>query len=260
MFRYRKLYADVVTQDGSVCVGYVSWLSFWGYELRSAGFEWYPSAGQRRVERAQGPAEVQHAGGEVRLRFTTMSGPFTLALQGAALEREAAPLTPHLTWRVLTTNARAAARGLGGTADVEGTGYADLVEMTRPPRALGLASIEWGRGHVADESFVFTQACFRDGRVFRSALSDGVPSNLLELQREGFADLDVRVGGSSITLQNQRVLHSGSALDAARFPVRAERVLARLCSGRVRETRWLARATFSSGASTLALHEKVLLG
>lgn len=262
MFRYRKLYADLVTADGSVCVGYASWLNVFGHEQCSAGFELYSSQGERRVMRARGPVRTEQADDKVRVSFATEAGPFSLELQGAPTQRHAAPLrlTAALTWRVLLGSARARAQGVGAAPELDGRGYADLVEMTRPPRSLGLRSIEWGRGHVAEESFVFTRAQFRDGSAFCSALRDGRASSELELSRAGDGGLDVLLPGGAIKLQNRRVLHSGSALDAARFPARGERVLARLCAGRVEETRWLAEASFPSGAAALALHEHVLLG
>jgi hypothetical protein len=262
LFRYRKLYTDLVTDQGTVCVGYASWLSFLGYELCSAGFELYPSDGERRVVRARGPVSVVRGDDHVRLSFDTHAGPFSIALQGSSTQRHPAPLslTGALTWRVLLTNARACVQGPESDHERSGSGYADLVEMTRPPRSLGLSRLEWGRGHAAHESFVFTQARFRDGRVFRSALRDGAPVTELELSRAGQGDLAVRLPGGAISLHDRRVLHRGSALDSARFPARTERALARLCAGRVEETRWLAQATFPSGACALALHERVQLG
>lgn len=262
MFRYRKLYTDVVTPAGSVCVGYATWLHLLGYELRSAGYEWYPAAGERRVFRARGPAKVDLGEGDVRLRFTTAGGAFSLNLQARVEQRqgEAQRLTSHLSWRVLASGAPARARGVSGEGEVLGTGYADYVEMTRPPRALGLRSVEWGRGYAGEESFVFTQARFGDGRVFASALGDGQASSQLELLGSGSGDLDLRLDQGRITLRNQRVLHEGSALDSARFPRLPERALARLCSGPIHEMRWLARASFPSGATALALHERVRLG
>jgi hypothetical protein len=262
MFRYRKLYTDLVTDQGSVCVGYASWLSVFGYELCSAGFELYPSQGERCVVRARGPVSVVRRDDQLSLSFDTDKGAFSIALQGAPACGHTAPLSLSgaLTWQVLLTNARAHALGAGDACELHGTGYADLVEMTRPPRSLGLSRVEWGRGHAGGESFVFTQASFRDGRIFQSALRDGTSVTELELTRAGKGDLDVLLAGEAISLHDRRVLHRGSALDSARFPARGERALARLCSGPVEETRWLAQATFPSGASALALHEHVRLG
>lgn len=261
MFRYRKLYVDLVTDQGAVCVGYVSWLGFLGYERCSAGFELYPSGGGRRVVRARGPVRVHRGDDHVGLSFGTIAGHFSLALQGTPAQRHASPLrlSGALTWQVLLTNARACAHDPGDGAELNGSGYADLVEMTTPPRSLGLTRIEWGRGHTANESFVFTQATFRNGAVFRSALRDGVPVSELALSGAGQTELQLLLPDGPIGLRNRRVLHSGSALDAARFPALPERILSRLCAGRVEETRWLAQATFPSGASALALHERVRL-
>ncbi|HEY6080502.1 MAG TPA: hypothetical protein VIW29_16930 [Polyangiaceae bacterium] len=264
MFRYRKLYTDVVTPSGSVCVGYASWLRCLGYELCSAGYEWYPAGGERRVVRARGKAQVDIGRGEVQLRFQTAGEAFSLTLraQSEHVEADVQQLTKHLSWQVLLGHARGRAQGVGGEGELLGAGYADYVEMTRPPRALGLQSVEWGRGHVADESFVFTRARFADGRVFGSALSNGRVSDQLELVRSPKEDGDLllRLAQGSVTLRGQRTLHAGSALDGQRFPGLAERAVARLCSGPVHERRWLAHASFPSGASSLALHEQVRLG
>lgn len=262
LFRYRKLYVDLVTAEGAVCVGYASSLQLLGRELQSAGYEWYPATGGRYVHRAVGPARIDWASGAVRLAFETRRGSFALELEAkVASNAAAANLTPRLSWQVLTSKAEAAVRGLAAGA-ARGTGYADCVEMTVPPRALGLTSLQWGRGHAQKtaESFVFTQAQFSDGRLFRSALHDDQISGPLELRSTEPAALEVRIAEARCNLSAVRVLHAGSALDAARFPSLAERTLARVCSGPVRETRWLAHATFPSGASGLALHERVLFG
>ena len=260
MFRYRKLYADLITESGSVCVAYVTWLTLFGFELSTAGYEWYSQTGERRVLRAVGPVAVEMVPGGVELGFTTPAGAFALTLRGASHEPGAAPqlLTPHLSWRVQAERAEARATGVAGAASLVGAGYADYVEMTRPPRALGLASVEWGRGHAAGESFVFTRARFGDGRVFRFGLRNGTLESALELTRDQDAGLLIQLGDATVMLQNERVLHAGAALDRARFPGRAERAFARLCSGSMRETRWLARARFPNGESALALHERVL--
>jgi hypothetical protein len=260
MFRYRKLYVDLVSENGEVCVGYATWLSLGRFELRSAGFERYTPEGERRVERARGPARVTQLPGRVQLAFETVNGPFALELHAAhAVSTEPQPLTPHLSWQVLAGSAEARLT-LGQGERLSGAGYADYVEMTRPPRALGLRTVEWGRGHVGAEGFVFTRATFRNGSVFASALANGQPCVGWQLHRRADAGVDVELAGVTLALANERILHEGSALDAARFPQTGERLVARLCSGDVEETRWLARATFASGASAWALHEHVRLG
>jgi hypothetical protein len=262
MFRYRKLYTDLVTESGSVCVGYVSWLRILGFELVSGGYEWYPAGGERIVRRAQGPITASFADPRsIDICFAASQGPFRLSLRSpsAMANNDTQHLTPHLSWRIVTARADARAFGLPG-GEHAGSGYADYVEMTRPPRSLGLKMVEWGRGHGAADSFVFTRATFVDGKVFRFALSSGKCSPRLELVRSQEAELGLRLAEAEITLRNERVLHSGGALDAERFPDRTERAFSRLCSGPIHETRWLGRARFPGGHTGLALHEQVLVG
>src|SRR5207244_12700079 len=44
-FRFRKLYADVVSDDGTVTIVYLTWLELWGARFASAGVERYGSDG-----------------------------------------------------------------------------------------------------------------------------------------------------------------------------------------------------------------------
>jgi hypothetical protein len=260
MFRYRKLYVDLVTERGEVCVGYATWLKLAGYGMQSAGFERYTPQGERRVERAVGAARFERRDGSVRLALDTARGPFAIELIGArGTSSEPQSLTPHLSWQVLARGAEARLTLARGEVLI-GSGYADYVEMTRPPRALGLLQVEWGRGHAGADGFVFTRATFRDGKVFASALEVEKPCAEWRLSARRETGIDLQLPGGAVTLQNTRVLHEGSALDRARFPGACERLLARFLSGKVQETRWLARAEFASGSSAWALHERVLLG
>src|SRR5437773_9886988 len=51
-FRFRKLYADVVSDDGTVTIVYLTWLELWGARFASAGVERYGSDGGRDVQHA----------------------------------------------------------------------------------------------------------------------------------------------------------------------------------------------------------------
>ena len=52
-FRFRKLYADVVSDDGTVTIVYLTWLELWGARFASAGVERYGSDGGREVQHAR---------------------------------------------------------------------------------------------------------------------------------------------------------------------------------------------------------------
>jgi len=258
MFRYRKLYVDLVSERGEVCVVYSTSLSIAGLELNSAGFERYTPEGERHVERALGVAEIEKGPGRLRLSFDTARGALSLNLRGAETSTYPQALTPHLSWQIVAGSGESRLAHADGVV-LSGSGYADYVEMTRPPRALGLRTVEWGRGHVGSEGFVFTRATFRDGSVFQSALDAGRQCGDWRLDRDSEKTL-VDLPSGAVELWNERLLHEGSALDRARFPALGERLVAQLCSGRVHERRWLARARFPSGASGWALHERVALG
>src|SRR5437016_12792441 len=52
-FRFRKLYADVVSDDGTVTIVYLTWLELWGARFASAGVERYGPDGSRDVQHAR---------------------------------------------------------------------------------------------------------------------------------------------------------------------------------------------------------------
>src|SRR5207247_6055027 len=59
-FRFRKLYADVVSDDGTVTIVYLTWLELWGARFASAGVERYGSDGGREVQQARPQAGQFH--------------------------------------------------------------------------------------------------------------------------------------------------------------------------------------------------------
>lgn len=260
MFCYRKLYADLVTDSGIVCVAYVAELELFGVRSVSAGYECYTPDGQRKVVRANGAAALEMAPDVISIRFPTIAGSFSYRLERTRAAFDEHRASARLAWQVLAASSVATARGICGVGEISGIGYSDRVELNAPPRALGLSELAWGRGHTENECFVFTELRFRDGSVFRHSLIDGASSDDFELLRPSDTQLTLALPHGAFTLETLRSLHSGSALDEARFPNRFERGLSRALSGRVQEMRALARVNTATGTQGLALHERVHFG
>lgn len=273
-FRYRKLYADLVTPDGTVAVVYLTWLEVAGLRRASAGAELYHPDGRREVRRACRPFAAMDPAGTGApdlIRLTLPDGELTLEYAVERLPRSEPPTPPArgMRWLVLTPRAEGVLR-LPSEPARRGTGYVDWVELARPPRRLGLATLEWGRLHPSEGAVVFTALTFRSGRAWRWAAVwvDGAsprPDDHCTLTRTGQV---VQVGLSGehgrtrgpYHLMPLRTLHAGPALDRRRLPGVVERTAARLFAGRVHESRWLSRVDVPARdtASPPALHERVV--
>jgi hypothetical protein len=260
MFHYRKLYADLVTDSGLVCIAYVAELRVLGLLQRSAGYECYATDGSRTVVHARGAASVDLSAARLAIQFDTPSGAFSYELTRSGPAFDEHRLVPGLSWQVVSKVARASARGVQGFDELHGDGYSDCVQMWRPPRTLGLRSLSWGRGTAEGEPFVFTEARFRNGVTFQSAHVAGVNHESFALHTLGSSGLELHTDAASFRLEAQRVLHDGAALDALRFPRRAERGLVELLTGSVRERRALAQVTSSANERGVALYERVTFG
>lgn len=273
-FRFRKLYADVVAEDGTVCIIYVSRLEAWGLRVEHAAVERYGPNGEREIVRARcaAPLEPERAGPDLRLRLELPQGPFLLRY-----EAELGPWEPALAaeldglrWSVRAARARAVARWPGGGGrELHGLGYADAVVLERPPRSVGLRRLDWGRGHLDGETVVFTRLSTRRGLEWARAARwrpgarqpeesdlaiEPGPRGLALRLRDGSAAPEAR-----LCLRPVSTLHDGPAFDAARIPSRFMRAAAVALAGRVVETRWLSRAAWGDGdgAGARAVHEHI---
>ncbi len=278
-FRFRKIYADLVTADGTVCIAYFAWLEVCRVRSAFAGVELYFSDGRREVLRALPPA-TQTVPGDTRpveLRLNFPYGALTLryeSLQGPWIPRGQNP-SASLEWSVRVPHADVAASWSGDIArpDMNGTGYIDLVDLRRPTRWCGVRDLEWGRVHLTDCSVVFVGIRSPGGTPWRRvALWHHGAGTALELdrfqleQRNGNFQLGFPARDSplaAVELRPVRVLHEGLAVDRARLPGFIERLGLRLISGRTNETRWLSRAQPAdrdTSRSGFALHEVVRFG
>ncbi len=258
-FRFKKLYADCVTDDGTVCVVYVAWLDVFGARSTHAGLELYSPDGRREVIRARALSHHVDADG-VTIELDVPGGPFVLeqrSVHGAWVP-SGGPPHENLQWSVVTARAETVGRFTSDPSRpvLRGLGYADWVDIGRPTRRLGLRLLQWGRVHLPDSTVVFNIVGFKSrGSWIRGAeWSDDGPREVGELAIVG-ADDAVNVltmparrsteGTTSIDIERARTLHAGDPIDAERFPGVVERVLSGVITGPADEDRRLGRARSS---------------
>lgn len=278
---FRKLYADLVTEDGVVCVAYLAWLRAGGRTVSMGGVELYQPDGRREISRAVlGPARVSFRRSErgLQLRLRLREGRFVLRHENA-LEPwtpAGAPPAPDLAWSVEVPRATASASWPdSGRPALAGLGYADWVEIHRIPRRLRLAGLAWGRCHLPAATVVFTEVAFHRSPAWRRGAvwqhgepAGGAPQEWPDFRldpREGGRELQLLgprgAPGPVVEIAGERDLHAGPALDGSRFPSSAERLLVRALAGPVAEVRrlGLARPATDHGVGW-ALHEQVRFG
>jgi hypothetical protein len=274
LFHYDKLYADLVGPDGTLCVAYVARLRLAGLVFDSAGVELYTPDGARTVRRARSTPSIESCLGDgaLHVALELENGRFDLRhTVRAGRWRPPSPRpSPHLQWtvEVARADARAEWSGNGAPPTLIGTGYADRVTLRRPPRALGISRLRWGRVHLPHATIVFNALEQARGASWRRALywpEAEEPCGWGDVDVAG-DDVHTRLtwpAASSLAplhLRRARVLHEGAALDGARFPSRAERWLTQALSGPLRETRQLSRVESGAFAPAWALHETVAFG
>ncbi len=273
-FRYWKLYADVVTPEGTVAIVYLTRLEVWGWVMDDAGLELYHPDGSREVLRARDAPDPSVFASAPLKSFALGFGDDRLELEyRAALPAWVPPgglPEPHLKWQVLVPRAAVRARWSPGSrrADLSGEGYADWLELRRPPRRLGLAAVAWGRVHLPAETLVFIHLTLCSGSRWQRAArwTGGEPwatdEFALESAATGLVLRAPAAGAGGIILAWGRVLHQGAALDAARFPSYWRRLLARWLAGPIVETRRASPLAGLAGSPDriCAVHEVVRFG
>jgi hypothetical protein len=270
MWSFRKLYADLVADDGTVCIVYAVWLDVLGARSATCGYELYWPDGRREVVRGTSTVtelDVDTSHGRLDLQFDVPGGRFSFAQRFKAdawLPSGDGPCE-GLAWSVRTARADAEARwSIDGMPVLHGRGYADWVELRKPTRMLALERVSWGRVHMPRHSFVLNRIQLRSGQEWKRCLVLG-PEGRREVHDFDLTEADdgfhVRAGGHQLVLHPQRVLHEGPALDRQRVPGGMERLLNWVATGRVDETRWVSRASVADERpSGWALHETVNLG
>ena len=275
MMRLRKLYLDLIADDGSVCIAYVTALDLAGLKLAPCGVELYGANQDREVRRGRSPLSLRWEPGTAELSCVPfeLDGviyAFETEPEQAGLQPECSPV-PGFDWRVKLARGRGRLRRIDGRGTpLSGESYADWVELTQLPRSLGLRSLEWGRLHLDAGTVIYTEATRRAGPPFRAASlwakgQAAQPISEWELSapsQEGARVL--RLGrhgdGLEVELRPRRRLHQGAATDGARFPSLVEQAFYRAVAGPMREQRWLSHASSASLGNGWAIHESVQFG
>lgn len=268
-YEFRKLYADLVTRDGAVCVLYLTELVLLGKRRSHAGIELYWPDGRSEV------LQAQNSGGlptEARRQLTLNLGGGRFVYELDVDSDQSAPASvpsASMSWSIQLARSRVTARWLDEPhrPTLSGTGYADRVILTRPPRSLGLESLNWGRIHALENTVVFNLLHFADGSRWTRLIAWsplGPPTQYDSVDFE-CANGSTRIDcpGHTIEIEPRRVLHGGPAISTERFPRLLERQLTRAVAGPIQETRWLGRARICSSASEdagPAVYEQVHFG
>ena len=265
-YSFRKVYADVLAPDGTLCVVYLAWVHLLGRWHGRSGAEVYAPDGTRTTHEGEEIAPVARADFDpTRIVVALPRGQLVLQYQAEAEAFSPAPpaACPSLSWSVLVPRATAliASPDLGRH---EGVGYVDWVALSRPTRLLGLRELRWGRAHLREATIAFTALDFADGREWRSGAVWSAPSRApapgdVASELDAAGNMRVRIGASVIALRAERLLHQGDAFgkDRVRNPV--ERLVAHALGGRTRETRWLGTASLG-GNQGRAVYERVRFG
>ncbi|HEY3500478.1 MAG TPA: hypothetical protein VGK73_37555 [Polyangiaceae bacterium] len=264
-YAFEKLYADLVTSDGTACIVYVAWTELFGARHCTAGLELYAADGRRTVIHARGTPKLPDLDADAwRVRLDTPSGPIELRHEALAGGWAPEPGRADLSWCVKSARGRSELRFLGDSqrSVLSGYGYADWVVLRRPTRQLDLEQVDWGRAHVGGETLVWNRIRAGRGRSFTRVLSLGAgreETNELAID-EHDGGVTVSTGAkAALELDRGRVLHDGPALDDERFPSPLTRGLVALVSPKMTETRWVRRARRGEERGW-ALHERVRFG
>lgn len=267
MYQFRKLYADVLSTDGTLCVVYLWWVNLLGRWYGGSGIELYGTDGTRTVHLGSEVAPVDC--GKLDATRIVVSLPKGQLLLQYEPEHEgfSPPLPavcPSLSWSVLVPRARARLT-IENVGDWEGLGYVDWVTLSRPTRFLRFHELTWGRAHLANTTVVFTALDLADRRTWhvgavwtkRSRTPVIVSDIATGLDSDGSGQ--VKVGHATLALHTERVLHAGDAFGPDRVSKPLDRLVVRAIAGRTSERRWLGTAELD-GDEGRAVYERVYFG
>jgi hypothetical protein len=273
-YEFRKVYIDLITEAGEVCVVYLSFVRFFQRWHAQASCEIYDPSGKRSIVHAlDAPPLVDPSRGLDQL-------PAALTIPGGKLELEIVPIhdgwdpvapcpVPELAWSVGALRATVTVQLTTeqGNRRLRGEGYVDFVSITKATRKLGLRSLRWGRAHMFERSLAFTALDMTDDRRWYVGVTrlHGRPAraygNLTIALEDGAGMVRFGTGGQVLRVKHPAVLHEGSPFDAERVPSVINRQICSAVSGPMHERRWLgeARVDGSHGAGKV-LHEVVWFG
>ncbi len=272
-YEFRKVYLDLITDSGEVCVLYLTWVQLFGRWHAQASLEVYAEGKRSVVHCVDAPPMVDPRRGLDQL-------PAALTVPGGRLELEVESMhagwdpvapcpVPQLEWSVgaLRTQATIRIEDKQGSRRYSGTGYLDFVRLTEHTRKLGLRSLRWGRAHMFERSLAYTDLELEDDRRWfvgvtqlhgRPAKSYGNLSFKLE---DGAGMVRFGTGGQVLRFKRPELMHDGPAFGPERVPSWLHRQVCGYVGGPTYEKRWRAeaRVDHSHGAGS-GLHEIVWFG
>lgn len=256
-FSLTKWYLDGVDASGSAFIAYWARVSWHGLRVTWQRVTVYP-AGGHPVERTSLRADPPPALADGTLRWRPV---------GLGCEVEACdggvPGSSHrllddedgaLTWRCLLPAARVRLQ-VNGAAMVDGTGYAECLDLTRIPWHLPVDEVRWGRWVSAAADHAVTWVDWRGPHPVSLVLVDGVRAAGGAVSDDG-----VTWPGGQADFGAGRVLHHESvAAVVGRVP--GLRQMLRRAPLAIRDTKWLSPvAREVSGEAPMpgwAIHEIV---
>lgn len=270
-YRFTKLYIDAIAEDGAVAIIYFTTSRLAGIIASQTMIELYEPDGASESVRGRvdvASLEYDRVVYENFIRLILPGGYAEIWMKPVheAWKPGGALLSQDVDWSV---NAAAIEISIeiireGRRQALNGRGYADLTELSRIPRRLGIRQLDWGRIHWPDATVVFDEVRFVDGRLWKRLgrwSAEGFTETQYFNLEMGDAAPRLKLSDRFLNFDTLRVLHAGPALDAARFPNPFERLLIRSTSGRIAETRWLSRVYDPLLlAPGMAIHEHVVFG
>lgn len=262
--RLEKTYADLVMDDGTLCVAYVYTVTWGPWHRTYAGAQLFRGDGGHDTVRMNRPAtdglaaRIRSAEG---LRFRDAGREFRLCY-GAGLPRWTPPepaLPEGLRWRVEIPRAEGTLRWPGVRGRLEGTGYVDRILLERSLRRIDMRRLAWGRAHLPTGSLVYVELELGTTPPWRRA--SWWPSTEIEPQVSEVFDLDTGAGeapwsmslpgagGLQLEATRARLVHRGTAVEAIPRPGLLERAAACRLGGTLQDERWLDRVRVVGSAS-----------
>jgi hypothetical protein len=211
-FRLTKWYFDCVEPGGRVVIGYWVSLAWGGLSIPWSSVTLY--APNAPPSRRSGMVRADEPLRDGRSLWWDASG------VGCALEAELLQTGPAICllsrddgdvdWSCVAPAAAVRAR-LDGHAPVEGFGYIERLVVTLLPWHLPIRELRWGRWIAADAARSLVWIDWRGDAPATWVLCDGA------LRRGGaVSETQIRAGGETLEIANQRVLHARRLDDVIR--------------------------------------------
>ena len=171
--RLTKWYADCVTPDGALFIGYVAHLTLGPLRLDYTASIEADSPGapvRQRQSLRRGRIEADAAGVRLFSPGLDVSGSWTGGV-GTEPRRVLGTEGAEVTWQALRLAAHAEVTT--PTRGYSGTGYAEVVRLTLPPWRLPLTDLDWGRFVADDASSAHTWTRMDGATVTEVTAPDG---------------------------------------------------------------------------------------